>query len=152
MIKKLAIVGILVMFLGSLSLAQNLSGLGYIDVQKVFKGYKETVKSQEELSKQEEVFKKEFEESQKKLEEAEKKGKSKEELEKMKASLEEKLAPKREALLKLNEKLTVKLQGEIVKAVSAVAKKMGIDVVVDKQIVIVGGTDLTEMVLSELNK
>lgn len=150
--KKLIAVVVLLGFLATVSFAQNLTGIGLIDVQKVFKGYRETEKSQKELSKQEESFKKEFEESQKKLAEAEAKGKSREELEKMKSDLEEKLAPKREQLLRLNEKLTLRLQGDIVKAVQTVAKKMGIDVVLDKQVVITGGTDLSDMVLSELNK
>jgi Skp family chaperone for outer membrane proteins len=104
------------------------------------------------LAKQEESFKKEFEESQKKLEKAEKDGKKPEELEKMKKELEEKLAPKRESLLKLNAQLTGKLQQEILQSVQKVSKKVGIDVVLDKQVVITGGMDLTEMVLTELNK
>ena len=150
--KKLLAAIILTGFLATMAGAQGLVGMGFIDVQKVFKEYKETGKAQGELAKKEEAFKKEFEESQKKLQEAEKKGKTKEELDKMKTELEEKLAPKREELLKTNEKLTIKLQQDIVKAVTTVAKKMGIEVVVDKQVVITGGTDLTDMVVSELNK
>jgi Skp family chaperone for outer membrane proteins len=150
--KKVLVAIILTGFLCSLAYAQGLVGMGFIDVQKVFKEYKETGKAQGELAKKEEAFKKEFEESQKKLQEAEKKGKTKEELDKMKTELEEKLAPKREELLKTNEKLTIRLQQDIVKAVTTVAKKMGIEVVVDKQVVITGGTDLTDMVVSELNK
>lgn len=128
------------------------SSIGFIDVQKVFKEYKETAKAQKELNKQEESFKKDFEDSQKKLKEAEDKGKSKDDLEKMKKELEEKLAPKRNALLKINEQMTVKLQKEIVTSVQKVAQKVGIDVVVDKQVVIVGGMDLTDLVVTELNK
>lgn len=150
--KKVLVAAILMGFLCSMAHAQTLTGLGFIDVQKVFKEYKETSKAQGELAKKEEAFKKEFEESQKKLQEAEKAGKTKEELDKMKAELEEKLAPRREELLKTNEKLTIRLQQDIVKAVTTVAKKMGIDVVVDKQVVITGGTNLTDMVVSELNK
>ena len=132
--------------------AGNYTSIGYVDVQKVFREYKETSKAQSELSKQEESFKKEFEESQKKLEKAEKDGKDKAEMEKMKKELEEKLAPKRESLLKLNEQLTSKLQLEILSSVKKAAKKVGIDMVFDKQVVITGGMDLTELVVSELNK
>jgi len=152
MFKKIVLAALLVAFLCPMAFAQNMSGIGFIDVQKVFKGFKETEKSQGELAKQEASFKKEFEESQKQLQEAEKKNKSKEELEKMKSDLETKLAPKREALMKLNEQLTIELQGKIVRAVQAVSKKMAMDVVLDKQVVITGGTDVTEMVLNELNK
>jgi len=139
-------------FIAGISHAANFTSIGFIDVQKVFKEYKETAKAQGELAKQEESFKKEFDESQKKLEAAEKEGKKKEELEKMKKDMEEKLTPKRNTLLQLNEQLTGKLQMEILEAVKKVAKKVGIDLVLDKQVVITGGMDLSEMVITELNK
>jgi hypothetical protein len=63
--------------------------------------------------------------------------------------LEEKLAPKRESLLKLNAELTGKLQQEILDAVKKVAKKVGIEMVLDKQVIITGGMDLTDMVITE---
>jgi len=148
------IVAILMALFLTVSVAQaaSFTSIGVIDVQKVFKEYKETSKAQGELTKQEESFKKEFEDSQKKLEAAEKEGKSKEDLEKMKKDLEEKLSPKRDSLLRTNEQLTGKLQKEILESVKTVAKKVGIEVVLDKQVVITGGMDLTEMVLTELNK
>ena len=153
MFKKLAVILLAVFFAANLAMAQSAtSSTGFIDVQKIFKEYKETVSAQKQLSKEEESFKKDFEESQKKLEAAQKEGKSKEEIEKMRASLEEKIAPKREALLKLNEKLTVTIQQKIVAAVGKVAQKLGLETVFDKQVIIYGGMDITEMVLSELNK
>jgi len=150
--KKISAVLLAVFFAASIAHAANFSGIGFVEVQKVFKEYKETSKAQTELSKQEESFKKEFEESQKKLETAEKEGKKKEDLDKMKKDLEEKLAPKRDALLKLNEQLTIKLQAKILEAVKKVSQKVGIEVVLDKQVVITGGMDLTDMVITELNK
>lgn len=150
--KRLFVALTVLTLLGTIASAAGFSSIGYIDVQKVFKEYKETSKAQEELGKQEESYKKEFEESQKKLEKAEKDGKSKEEIEKLRKELEEKLSPKRESLLKLNEQLTTKLQLEILEAVKTAAKKVGIDLVLDKQVVITGGMDLTEMVITELNK
>ena len=56
------------------------------------------------------------------------------------------------ALLRLNEQLTTQLQAKILGAVKKVSKKVGIEVVFDKVVVINGGTDLTEMVLTEINK
>jgi outer membrane protein len=142
----------LVLLVGVACAQSNFSSIGFIDVQKVFKEFKETSKAQTELSKQEESFKKDFEDSQKKLEQAEKDGKKPAELEKMKADFEAKLAPKRESLMKLNEQLTGKLQQQILEAVKKVAKKVGIELVLDKQVVITGGMDLSEMVINELNK
>lgn len=150
--KKLFAVLISISILTGVACAASFSSIGYIDVQKVFTDFKETDSAQKELEKQEESFKKDFEESQEKLEKAENEGKSEAELEKMKNELEEKLSPKRESLLMLNQQLTAKLQLEIVAAVKTVAKKVGIDIVVDKQVIITGGMDLTELVVNELNK
>jgi Skp family chaperone for outer membrane proteins len=150
--KKLLIFVIAIAFTAGVAHAANFASIGYIDVQKVFKEYKETAKAQGDLSKQEESFKKEFEDSQAQLAKAEKDGKKPEELDKMKKELENKLAPKRETLLKLNAELTGKLQQDILAAVQKVAKKVGIDVVLDKQVVITGGMDLTDMVITAVNK
>lgn len=127
------------------------SNIGVIDVQKVFRGYKETAKAQEQLSKEEAAFKKEFEDSQKQLEKARAEGKSDKELETLTKKLEEALAPKRDKLVKLNESLTTSIQKDIIEATKAVAKNLGIDIVLDKQIVITGGTDISDMVISRLN-
>jgi len=149
--KKLMVIMVGMALLAGAAQAANFSSIGLIDVQKVFTEYKETEKAQKELEKQEEDFKKEFEESQKKMEKAEKDGKTQEEIEKMKGELEKKLSPKRESLLQLNQQLTGKLQLDILEAVKTVSKKVGIDIVLDKQVVITGGMDLTEMVINELN-
>jgi len=151
-VRKYLVTALALVLMFGVAKAADFSGIGTIDVQKVFKGYKETGKSQAELAKLEEGFKKEFEDSQKTLAQAEKDGKKPEELEKMKKDLEEKLAPKREALMRLNEQLTTQLQSKILDAVKKVSKKVGIEVVLDKVVVINGGTDLTDLVLTTLNK
>ncbi|MBN3033131.1 MAG: OmpH family outer membrane protein [Candidatus Saganbacteria bacterium] len=150
--KKLLIAAMAIMFVAGVARAANFTSIGVIDVQRVFKGYNETAKAQADLSKQEESFKKDFEDSQKKLSDAEKGGTKKEDLEKMKKEMEQKLMPKRDSLLELNAQLTTKLQAKILDAVKKVSKKVGIDVVLDKQVVINGGMDLTDMVITELNK
>lgn len=132
--------------------AAPLSSLGTIDVQKVFKGYKSTTKAQEQLSKEEASFKKDFEESQKKIEAAKTAKKSDKEIEKLTKDLEEDLAPKREKLMKLNEALTGELQKAIVTAVKDVAKNLGLEAIFDKQVVIVGGMDISDMVINKLNE
>jgi len=157
MIKKVALAMLALFFAANLVIAEtsvssSTSAIGFMDVQKIFKEYKETAKAQKSLSKDEESFKKEFTESQKKLEDAQKANKSKEEIDKMRASLEEKLAPKREALLKLNEKLTGEIQKNIVAAASKVAQKLALEVIVDKQVIVYGGMDVSDMILAELNK
>jgi len=58
----------------------------------------------------------------------------------------------REKVSQLNQELIGKIQKEIVSATEEVAKKLGIDVVLDKQVFITGGLDLTEKVLYRLNQ
>ncbi len=150
--KKLLVLVFALIFVAGMVQASNFASIGYIDVQKVFTDFKETAKAQKDLEKQEEDFKKEFEKSQEKLEKAEKDGKSQEELQKMQKDLEKKLMPKRESLIRMNQQLTAKLQQEILESVKVVGKKVGIDIILDKQVVITGGMDLTELVITELNK
>lgn len=138
--------------IASTAKAASLSSIGVIDVQKVFKGYKETSKAQVQLTKEEAAFKKDFEESQKKLEAAKAAKKSDKEIEDLTKELEESLAPKRDKLMKLNEALTTTLQKEIISSVKTVAKNLGLDVVFDKQVVIVGGVDISDMVVNKLNE
>jgi outer membrane protein len=139
-------------FFGGVAFAADYTNIGFIDVQKVFTEYKETKKAQEELKKEEADFKKEFEASQKTLKDAQTAGKTKEEIDKLQKDLEAKLEPKRKKLLSLNDKLTTQLQSKILDGVKKVAKKLGVDLVLDKQVVITGGMDLTQMVTTELNK
>lgn len=150
--RKLAAIILALVFLGGAALAADYSNIGFIDVQKVFTDYKETKKAQDELQKEEASFKKEYEDSQKKLKDAQTTGKSTSEVEKLKKDLESKLEPKRKKLLALNDKLTTDLQSKILDGVKKVAKKLGIDLVLDKQVVITGGMDMTQMVITELNK
>jgi len=151
--KKLFVLLLTFVFVSAIAAqAANFNNIGFIDVQKVFKEYKETDKAQKELEKKEAEFKKEFEKSQEKIKKAQSENKEEKELEKMRKSEEEKLTPKRDELLRLNEQLTGKLQQEILASVKAIAKKVGLEVVLDKQVVITGGMDLTEMTISELNK
>ena len=150
--RKLLVALLAIAFIAGVSQAANFNSIGFIEVQKVFKEYKETAKAQEQVAKQEEEFKKEFDESQKKLSEAEKNNMKKDELEKLRKDLEDQLMPKRQSLVTLNEKLTANLQADILAATKEVAKKVGIDIVFDKQVIITGGVDLTEMVINKLNE
>ncbi len=146
----LAVSGIVALSASS-AISASLSGIGVIDVQKVFKGYQETSKAQDALAKKDADFKKEFDASQKQIEDAKTAKKSDKEIETLTKDLEAKLSPKRDELMKLNAALSGKLQKDIVTAAQGVAKTMGVDVIFDKQAVITGGVDLTDMVIDKLN-
>jgi len=151
MFKKIIVSCVLVLFLASTVMAAS-SSLGYLDMQKVFKQYKEATKAQKELEKKQKAFKEEFEKSQKNLLEAEKNGKKQSEVTRMKADMEKKLESKQKELMQYNQGLSQKLQKNILAASSKIAKKLALDLIIDKQAVIVGGMDVTDMVLTELNK
>jgi len=142
--------------IGGSALAQDLklqtTNIGCIDVQKVFLSYKETKKAQDDLAQKEKKYKSDYDDRQEKLNKMKTDGKSQKEIDEATKKMEDELKPMRDEILALNEKLTVKLQGDIVKAVTEVAKGVGLDLVLDKQVIIIGGTDLTEMVINKLNK
>ncbi len=53
--------------------------------------------------------------------------------------------------MEYNNQLMAQIKGKITKATKKVSKQYGIDVVVDKQALLVGGFDLTGFVIDELN-
>ena len=126
--------------------------IGYIDVQKVFNSYNATKTAQAQISKKEEAYKKEFDKYQKIIEAAKKANKPQKEIDALVAQYEKKLEPLKEELVNLNNALTAKLQNDIVAVVKIVAKELGLDMVIDKQAVIIGGMDLSGMVINKLNK
>lgn len=149
----------------SIAAASFGESIGYVDVSRVFKDYKEAEKAQENLKKESDAFYVEVKAAQEQLDKAEKEKKSQEDLDKLNKELTEKLEPKKQALLKLNDELTSRLQADIMASIKRVSKKVGIDVVLSKSIdmaignqktsepvILIGGVDLTEMVISDLNK
>lgn len=125
--------------------------IGFIDVDRVFENYRETKAATQRLADEEKKFKREMEARQTQLEDARRKNVKSPELEKMARRLEEELKPKRQQLLNLNESLTKKIRGEIVKATQEIARKLGVDPVFDKKVMITGGMDLTDQVIKKLN-
>jgi len=150
---KIIVLGVIVaVFLATFVVSSFADSIGFIDVSKVFREYKKTEDAEDKLKKAKDDFEKEFKEAQDRLDKAERDKKTIEEIEKLKKELEEKLEPKKKELVMLNETLTAKLQADIISSVEKVSKKLGIDIVVDKQVIITGGVDLTEMVIVDINK
>lgn len=141
-------------FLYSLASKIQAAGtIGYIDVQRVFNEYKETKKAKEMIGKEEENYKKELEKRKTEIEGAQKNKNLKEsEINDLVRKKEAELDPLKEKLAKLNQELITQIQKNIVAATQEVAKKLGIDLVLDKQVVITGGLDLSEQVIYRLNQ
>ena len=93
-----------------------------------------------------------FEDKQKKIEEAKKSKKTDKEIQELIAKMEEELRPKQEALLRNESEEQRKLLNKIVNIGKQVKKEYGIDVIMDKRVVLDGGFDLTDFILDKLNK
>lgn len=148
--RRILCIGIVfIMLAGISSFADN---IGYIDMQKIFLGFDEAKKAQEDFKKKQDEYQKIFEDKQKEIEKAKTEKKTDEEIQKLISKFEKELEPQKDTLLKLNQELTLKLKDKILTASKKAAEEYGIDIVLDKQVIITGGFDLTEFVLKKLNK
>jgi outer membrane protein len=135
--------------LASSAFADN---IGFVDLEKVFARYKDAVKLQQDLQKRRETYQKLFEDKNKKLEEVKKKSKKEEEVQKFIEKTEDELKPKQEELVKYEGEANRKMAAKIFETSEVVAKEFGIDVVLDKRAILSGGFDLTDSVITRLNK
>ena len=141
------IIGMLIMLSFALAAA-----VGYIDVRQVFEGYHKTRDAQQEINDKMKDYERLRNRHLQALSEARIDGKSAQEIEKMEADIRRELEPKESELEVLNEELMARIRREIVSAVEVVSREVGIDVVVDKQVIIAGGLDLTDSVITRLNR
>jgi outer membrane protein len=145
---KFVKIALSLLIIASVSLAAT---VGFIDVEQVFKGYAKTKTAQEEINNKMKDYRKAQTKYQQELEDARIDGKTEKDLDKIREKMQKELDPKEAEIKMLNEEQMVKIRKDIVTAVESVAKEVGIDVVVDKQVVIAGGLDLTEQVVKRLN-
>lgn len=150
--KKLTSVSILFLAIGWAAFAAHAATLGCIDVQKVFTAYEKTQKVQEQIQKKEKAMQDDIAQKQKQLEKAKSKGVSEEEINKMIGKFEKELDPQRADIKNTQQKIFEEIQNDIIKATEAVAREKGVDVVLDKQAFVTGGTDLSDRVIEVLNK
>lgn len=141
--------------LGSLVFAANIfaAGIGYIDTQIVIQKYPETAKTQAYLETKKVDMQKILDEAKKQIEskeaEIEKKGanatdKEKQELEEDKAAFKDKYEEMQQSLDQVQYAMFEKLKSDINMAIKEVAKEKKMDIVLDKQVVYYGGTDITD--------
>jgi outer membrane protein len=159
---------ILTAILGTSLVFSALSGIasakdyhvGFVDTQKIFQSSKlsEALNTaQNDVKAREGEFSKDTLDKSKLLEEARAKKVSDADLKKMQDTFQKELESKRASLelLKENkqkelEEMSKKLKGQVEDAIKNVAKDKQIDVVVDKQAVLFGGTDITEDVIKKI--
>jgi len=146
---KLAKICFSLLVLGNFVMAAT---VGFIDVEMVFKGYNKTKTAQEEINNKMKDYKKVLTKYQQELDDAKIDGKTEKDMDKIREKMQKELEPKETEIKMLNEDLMTRIRKDIITAAEAAAKEVGIDVVVDKQVIISGGLDLTETVVSRLNK
>jgi Skp family chaperone for outer membrane proteins len=150
--KNYVLIVVLVLLMSLIVVSVNAATLGYIDIQKVFSTYEKTKKAHEQLQKKEQKLQEEIVTKQKQLEKEQSKGKSEAELRNLASKLEKEIEPKRAEIVESQKKIAQEIQADIIKATEITAKKMGFDTVLDKQIFITGGTDISDKVIEQLNK
>ncbi|MNK30125.1 Outer membrane protein (OmpH-like) [compost metagenome] len=130
--------------------AQAAPTVGFVDTAAVFNAYPEAKKAQDQFRKKAEDYQEELAKRQKQIEEARKAGKSDADIQKMMKDAEQDLMPQKKAVEELDRKLSTQIKAKIESAIGASAKAKGITTVVDKQVILYGGTDLTSDVVKRL--
>lgn len=126
--------------------------IGFIDSQQILKQYNKAVTAQSDLAKKQKEFQDILVVKQQELEKARTTSKNEEDLNQMRDDIEKELQPKRDELIQYNQKLSSQIENDVIETTKKIAKQLRIDVVLDKQVVILGGMDLTSLVISSLNK
>lgn len=124
--------------------------IGYVDTGKILMQYKGATSARSQMQHQLQQYQSEFAKRQKKIAEAQKAGKSPAEIQKMTEQYERELAPYKSRAQNLEQSLSADIKTKVEAKISAIAKRRGVDVVVDKAAVLYGGVDLTGDVLSAL--
>ena len=122
------------------------------DVPRSFQLTDHAPKFQKNIEKKAEAYEKKLTENQEKIRKAEEAGESKKKLEKLITEIQEKMMPEKQELINLQSAFENELLGEVKIATKQTAKEMGIETVVNKTVILYGGTDLTSFVLHKLNE
>lgn len=148
--KKLLL--ILALLLISVVVPINAETIGYIDMEVILRNYKDAKAFGLEIEELKEKYQETLEKRQKEIQKARDKGKKDEKIEEMITALEDELTPRRNEIVQKEMEFQRNLLGKVTSTAKAEAKKFGVDVILDKRVVLDGGTDLTEFVVDRLNQ
>ena len=126
--------------------------IGYIDMERLFQNLVEGKKIQADVQKRREEYEKFVDEKQKLIEQAKTDKKNEEEIQKLVDSIKLELKPKQEEVIQYETSVQQKLMAKVKEMTKVLAKKYGVDVVLDKRVVYNGGFDLTDFLVDKLNK
>lgn len=150
--KKLFSIALTFSIVLGLSVTTIADSIGFLDMARVMQSYTEAVTVQETLQAEQLDLQKKLQEKQAEINTAREEGKDEEELKKLFQKFEEELAPEREKFLRKGAESRRRLLAKVIETSKVVAKEYGIDIVVDRSAIYVGGFDLTEFVIDHLNK
>lgn len=126
--------------------------IGYLDMDRILQSYKEADKIMRDIKGKREEYQKFLEEKQAEIDKAKENKEKEEKIKERIQKLEAEIKPKQEEILKRESEIQRSLFSKIIETAKVVAKEYGIDTVLDKRIVYIGGFDLTEFVTDKLNK
>ena len=126
--------------------------VGIVDMLYLFEKDKIVIKSRESFQEKAEDYKKLLEKHQQKIEEALEKKKSEKAITKLVKKRDEEMEPKKLELQQYEMSVEQNFKMRVEATTKKVANAYSIDVVVDRQAVLFGGFDLTNIVLDRLNQ
>ncbi len=136
---------IAVMLLNSAAYASN---IGVVDLSKVIESYSKAQEVSADLKIKETELQKFIEDAQKKIEKA----KTPVEKKNLEDRLGEQFNIKRNVFAKEQADKWQQIEDKVLKKITEVSKKQKMDIVLNQQSVIIGGKDITDEIIKQLNK
>ncbi|MBI2995942.1 MAG: OmpH family outer membrane protein [Candidatus Melainabacteria bacterium] len=136
----------------SYGLAQSSSKIGVVDGERLFDEFPSAQDATKKIADAQDELKDTISETEKIYSEFEKQKKSDSEKLTKKKELQAKIDLKAQETKKMIETLSTQIENDILQAIKKIAGEKGLDVILDKRAVLVGGTDITDSVSLQLKK
>lgn len=149
-IARTALTAALLLALGAPALAE--SQFGVVDTQRILTEYKGAQSAQTQVETETEQYQHQVQQMESKLQAAQQAGKKPADIAEERANDEATLGPLKAKVEAHEEALRKKLLADVTSAIGTVAHQEHLSVVLNKEVVLYGGKDLTDAVLKLLNK
>ena len=140
---------LVICFISSVYAADN---IGYVDLDRVMQGYKAAEKILQDLKSKREDYQKFLSEKQVEIDKARENKESDVKIKDRISKMEGEIRPRQEEILRNESETQRSFLSKILETSKVVAKDYGIEIVLEKRAVLLGGFDLTEFVVDRLNK
>ena len=146
-----------VLFLLVLMLSSFVSGawaakIGYVDSTRILKEYKEAKQLLQDIADKESKLNKKLQAKRQEIQKAKEQKKTDTELQMMAEKIRMELEPEAKAIEQESARRSRDIEDTVEKAINDYAAKSKYDLVVVKESILFGGTDVTTEILSKLNK